>query len=779
VKNTYANISSRPSKFIKPAAQHQYSSEKSTTDLESIAKLFLRYNHKMYAEGYLSAMIELNADGKHIEGSHWKQVFAELSGSTLAIWNAEKTNRQEDVLPSYINITDAGLELIEQQVFGKPNCFAIQNTASANRFIFQAKTKQGLKKWETCFWLAGFEGTKLHEIYTRKILLRPMYKPLFNKQPSTGLEGYLQVRFAGKSDWQRLWAVLDKKEEKKLWGRRAQTPFPGSILLYEDKKSKAPLMSVSNVARAYAIYPENPQLSEHATLFKIEGSVTFVSKETSQDIPDRISHVLFMTKNSKEMGQWLIAIFDVFKLNGRPQQLFFEPTRPDSMDNADKLLRAAGKLFLDVSEVQDKGLCDKQRWDQKGVFADELQRKVEMVVKPVLESPKLLREKSKSLPPNELLTLQSSMSTLVVSPTTVSPIEDDDKNQLNPTIAQQENINIITRQIEGSSDDDTEDDIAGDTDEDESDDSSTFNIRQTGQVSSQPLAGPKQRSSEKKQLARQSSTSSSFLLDFGNLSGSRNNMGSRTSSSGASSSSIFGEFAHSTDFSKYIDPSVLNDGGRGDVNVESDMANGQAYSGQSQSYMGNSHSYMDSIDSATEQKEGESSLPKNHSRNFFPPWNWGMFGNYDEADYRNQQEEIAKKWKIEDMQGREGPPIPSLGDNFASQNSLLDQKPSDLPMTAQEQTAYARATRQPFLHVPVKPKDPQAGLLGRISQLESERRDGGKRVSEKVNAYHAELEKERFIERERDRRLMEQRQQQMFQQVRVLDNSKQHIDEIV
>jgi hypothetical protein len=48
-----------------------------------------------------------------------------------------------------------------------------------------------------------------------------------------------------------------------------------------------------------------------------------------------------------------------------------------------------------------------------------------------------------------------------------------------------------------------------------------------------------------------------------------------------------------------------------------------------------------------------------------------------------------------------------------------------------------------------------------------------------VNAYHAELEKERFIERERDRRLMEQRQQQMFQQVRVLDNSKQHIDEIV
>lgn len=765
VKNTYANISSRPSKFVKPAAQHQYSLNISPTDLESIAKLFLRYNHKLYAEGYLSTLIEITADEHQTHGPHWKQVYAELSGSTLAIWDAEKSNRQEDILPSYINITDAVLEIIEQQVFGKSNCFAIQNTAGANRFIFQAITQQDLKKWETCFWLASFEGTKLHEMYTRTILSRPTYKPLFTKQPSNGLEGYLQVRFASKSDWQRFWAVLDKKDENKLWGRRTQSPFPGSVLLYDDKKSKTPVMSVTNVARAYAIYPENPQLYEHATMFKIEGSVISVSKDGNHNIPERISHVLFMAKNNKELSQWLMATFDVFKLYGRPQQPSFHHTQLEAINNADAILRTPGKLFLDVPEVQEKGLCDRKRWDHKGIFADELQRKLDALVELVTVLPRI-HTKSRSLSPSELSAIQSRMSSMELSPTTDSTI-DQENIQVSPAIAEQERISTITKQIGDSSDDDTEDDITGQTDEEDSDDSSTFNLRTMTDVAQQTPASPKQKPLEAKQLSRHTSNSSSFLLDFGNLSGSRNNMNSGSSSSAASSSSIFGDFAHSIDFSKYIDTSVLNDEAAASNGNDPDMANMQTCLGNSQSFMGASHSYVDNnIDPAASKKEAGSSLPKQRSRMFFPPWNWGMFGNYYEEEYNHQQEEYAKQWKsMEDMKGREGPPIPSLGDRFASQNSLLDFKPSELPMTAQEQTAYARATRQPFLHVPVKQKDPKAGLIGKITQLESDRKDSGKRVAEKVNAYNAELEKERFFERERDRRLMEQRQQQMFQQV--------------
>jgi hypothetical protein len=100
VKNAYANISSRPTNFIKPAAQHQYTSDKASSDLESIAKWFVRYNHKMYNEGFLSMMIEMTPEGKYAEHPTWKPVFAELSGSTLSIWNADKSNRRDAIRKS-------------------------------------------------------------------------------------------------------------------------------------------------------------------------------------------------------------------------------------------------------------------------------------------------------------------------------------------------------------------------------------------------------------------------------------------------------------------------------------------------------------------------------------------------------------------------------------------------------------------------------------------------------------------------------------------------------
>ncbi|KAH8550333.1 hypothetical protein BGW37DRAFT_540162, partial [Umbelopsis sp. PMI_123] len=741
----------RPSKFIKPAARHPISQDKSPTDLDNIAKLFLRYNHKMYIEGYLTRMIDITPEGQRLENTHWKDVFAELSGSTLAIWDAEKSNRQEGILPSYVNIMDASMEILNQDNIGKPNCFAIQNTAGANRFVFQARTRQDMEKWEICFWLASFEGTKLHEIYTRKILVRSMYQQFFTKQPSSGLEGYLQVRFAGKSAWQRLWTVMDKKDNKKRWGRKTMSPFPGHILLYEDKKSKIPLVAITNVARAYAIYPENLRLSDHATLFKIEGSVSTVSNE-NLDIPDRISHVLFMANSSKEMAQWLMSTFDIFKLYGRPYQMSFNPVQPDGIHySTESLLMEPGKLFLDVREVQDKRLCHKKRWDQKGVFADELQRKLDFSEdEPKQElSPKSRHSKLKSIQSSHISLVESKTSSMASF--TGEPSTHKEVSQKSPTTTKHESVSIGTKQIGDSSDDDTEDDIVDDTDE-ESDDSSTFKFHQTETVSAQSLSSPTQQRSEQWLLTRQSSASSSFLLDFGNLSASRNTISSR-SSTAASTSPIFGDFARSSDFSKYIDQTSL-------VDEEAKVSNIPGSS-------------LDSNSALDEFKEAPSSLPKPKKRGFFPQIHKSMSSITDDDDDNHALEKYSKDWQaIEEMGGRMGPPIPSLGDHFASQNSLLDQKPSDLPMTAQEQTEYARAMRQPFLHVPVRPKNPRSGLIGKITQLESERRDSEKRVADKVekaNAFSAEIEKECYTERERDRQLMEHRQQQMLQQMLIMN----------
>ncbi|KAG2183829.1 hypothetical protein INT44_008840 [Umbelopsis vinacea] len=757
VKNTYANISSRPSKFIKPAAQHQNMTGKSPTDLDNIAKLFLRYNHKMYNEGYLTTMVEVTPEGRHLESTHWKKVFAELSGSTLAIWDAEKSTRQEGILPSYVNITDATLEILDQGNVGKANCFAIQNTAGANRFVFQASTRQDMEKWESCFWLACFEGTKLHEMYTRKILARSLYKPFFTKQPSSGVECYLQVRFAGKSDWKRLWTVVDKKDDKKRWGRKASSPLPGQILLYEDKKSRTPLMSLTNIVRAYAIYPETPQLSEHSTLFKIEGSISTVSTDATVDIPDRISHVLFMANNSKEMAQWLLTAFDIFKLYGRPQQMSFNQVQADGIHfSAESLLMVPGKLFLDIQEVQEKGLCDKKRWDQKGVFTDELQRKLdfeehEQPKKPL--SPKRHHVKSKSLHTPHVEPLKSKTSS------TVPLSSDRPSNSQPPQVSsmRQKGAAIPTKQIGDSSEEDTEDDAVGETDED-TDDGSSLRIQPKESVISQPLSSPIQLYLEPRQLTRQSSTSSSFLLDFGNLSGSRN-MSSRASSATASTSSLFGDFARSTELSKYIDPSVFEEDVKEEILADRTPVE--------------SHDNVPAPAGSRESKGYPLSFPKSNIRGLFPKLSWGTSGAIDYDDDIGSLSNPSKDFKdIEDLGGREGPPIPSLGDQFASENSLLAKKPADLPMTAQEQTEYARAMRQPFLHVPVKPKDPSSGLIGRITQLEYVRQqNSGKGADkvDKVHAFSAEVEKERYFERERDRQLVEHRQQQMLQHMMMMN----------
>ncbi|KAI8578239.1 hypothetical protein K450DRAFT_200451 [Umbelopsis ramanniana AG] len=757
VKNTYANISSRPSKFIKPAAQHQNIAGKSPTDLDNIAKLFLRYNHKMYMEGYLTTMVEVTPEGRHLESTQWKKVFAELSGSTLAIWDAEKSNRQEGILPSYVNITDATMEILDEGNVGKPNCFAIQNTAGANRFVFQARTRQDMEKWEFCFWLASFEGTKLHEMYTRKILARSLYKPYFTKQPSSGIECYLQVRFAGKSDWKRLWTVVDKKDDKKRWGRKASSPLPGQILIYEDKKSRTPLISLTNIVRAYAIYPETPHLSEHSTLFKVEGSISTVSTDASSDIPDRISHVLFMANNSKEMAQWLLTTFDIFKLYGRPQQMSFNQVQADGIHySAESLLMVPGKLFLDIQEVQGKGLCDKKRWDQKGVFTDELQRKLEFeedkAKKPL--SPKGYHAKSKSLQTPHVEQLKSKTST------TASLLSDLTSNSQPPEVSsmKQKVVSIPTKQIGDSSEDDTEEDGAGETDED-TDDGSSLRIPSKENAISQPLSSSTQPHIEPRGLTRQSSTSSSFLLDFGNLSGSRN-MSSRASSATASTSSLFGDFARSTELSKYIDPSVFEEDVGEEVVVDRALEE--------------SRDGVPAPAGSRESKGNPLSFPKSNIRGLFPKLHWGTSGTIDYDDDVGSLSNPSNDFKdIADLGGREGPPIPSLGDQFASENSLLAKKPADLPMTAQEQTEYARAMRQPFLHVPVKPKDPGSGLIGRITQLEYVRQQNSGKGAvdkvDKVHAFSAEVEKERYFERERDRQLIEHRQQQMLQHMMMMN----------
>ncbi|CAG8799554.1 24552_t:CDS:1, partial [Gigaspora rosea] len=91
-------------------------------------------------------------------------------------------------------------------------------------------------------------------------------------------------------------------------------------------------------------------------------------------------------------------------------------------------------------------------------------------------------------------------------------------------------------------------------------------------------------------------------------------------------------------------------------------------------------------------------------------------------------------------------------------NSLLDSLPQSQP-SAREQEQMARETGAPLINLQEKPKDPQTGLVGAITAREQHK----KAIGSGLLARNAELERERaFLDRERERRLMEQRQQIMM-----------------
>ena len=81
-------------------------------EIRSIVSLSLAHREKTYFSGPLIYKLDRNPDGNkpHKDGG-WREVWAQLSGTTLSIWDMEEVkvaNQQgREVPPSYINITEA------------------------------------------------------------------------------------------------------------------------------------------------------------------------------------------------------------------------------------------------------------------------------------------------------------------------------------------------------------------------------------------------------------------------------------------------------------------------------------------------------------------------------------------------------------------------------------------------------------------------------------------------------------------------------------------------
>jgi CCR4-NOT transcriptional complex subunit CAF120 len=158
------------------------------------------------------------------------------------------------------------------------------------------------------------------------------------------MEGWVRIRVAGQTDWKRVWMVVSagqqegpgpdvppngsgsqtqmtrKKRMSNLFSRdqsppRSTGPVKPAITMYagqKPKERKKPLLSFRDVAQAFSVYPERPELISRSTLIKVEGLLG--DEEMAQSMKSREGWLLFMPEiegatgnQAAEMLKWVIG----------------------------------------------------------------------------------------------------------------------------------------------------------------------------------------------------------------------------------------------------------------------------------------------------------------------------------------------------------------------------------------------------------------------------------------------------------------------------------------
>jgi hypothetical protein len=770
-------MSIRPSRFIKaatPTSPATPISEPSlvnsdtvqlSSEMNAFVRLFDTFTQKIYTEGYL---MRQNNNSSSEEKPRTK-VFAELSGSTLTLWDAEVVG--STVMPTYIQITDAttvqSISTKTEDGKRKKHSFSIcfKDKKATSSVIFETSDNSTMVRWVTAIRLSCYEKQKLHQLFTLRLLQSPTSSVSSSSDSTVENKKnnytYLQVRISGNtacSTWQKYWVVVDKKDERhsKRFGKKSLSS--GDLLestvrisLYETKKSKTPVLILNKITHAYAVYPESTQLIEKGSMIRIDCHVQGKQQEES--------HCWLMADNSRQTIQWLLSVYDAFKLYGRPECLSVNASQPQSLNFGEPVQDADAvhpRLFLEADEViptMDVEPIPNAQVEK--IFIDALLKKTAADSHHEQQlSRRPTTSRANSLP---LITVvEPRADSDEITNTSISSSPDTDSNNNKQDDFEDEPASFkFARQVADSSDESEDDYDEADEDEEEqdSDDEPIGKKNNSDKQSTQLDAPPKSlaeslipdfdfgngfdvprnvtaaavaaavtasnatsptyQSSGAENRTRHNSTVSMFLMDHDEEDVSNLSLHTRKVSMPAASrrdhqsadspSSLFGDFSLATDFRKFSLPVQFS---------------------ESNSIYDDRHSW----DYEWQQQEDEEVERKNI----------GDDESYD-SDF-------------------DGPLIPSLGDNFAPQNSLLDTYLGE-QLSAKEQIEYARATGQPLIQVSTKKQGaPRGGLVGMISQRERDRKEGnGFRVAERVNQHNAD----RF-EREKERRLLEQRQHQFL-----------------
>ncbi|KAJ4271794.1 hypothetical protein NW762_000500 [Fusarium torreyae] len=358
--------------------------EDTIPELQPIFSFLNSHSNKLYQEGYFLKLDDQNTQGKPNPDRTWTECFAQLVGTVLSLWDASELDaagEDGEVLPKFINLTDASIKMIESLPTRSADEQPLQNilsisTAGRNRYLLHFNSRHSLLQWTAGIRLAIFEHSSLQEAYTGA-LIAGKGKSLNNigvimERARFPTEEWVRVRFGAGVPWRRCWCVITPPDEKqyaklqKELKKRSpydRSPVPtlkGDIKFYDQRKDgkkqkKAqPIATITDAYSAYAIYPQAKSLIDASTLLKIEGNIAIHT-----DPPSSTEGFVFIMPEThpavsgfEMLLRFLFPTWDTFGLYGRPGRLVASTLDSRSLMFAMPKSRRYGYLEnLDVSNL--------------------------------------------------------------------------------------------------------------------------------------------------------------------------------------------------------------------------------------------------------------------------------------------------------------------------------------------------------------------------------------------------------------------------------------------
>ncbi|KAL8991796.1 MAG: hypothetical protein Q9169_007643 [Polycauliona sp. 2 TL-2023] len=349
-------------------------------ELQPVFSFLNSHSNKLYQEGYFLKLNDLDSHGRPNTDRSWTECFAQLVGTVLSLWDAaelDAAGQDGEVAPRFINLADASIKMIQTLPTRSHGAEPLQNvlsisTAGKNRYLFHFNSLHSLTQWTAGIRLAMFEHVTLQEAYTGS-LVAGKGKLLNNikivmERIKFKHEDWARVRFGAGTPWRRCWCIISPPDEKEVQQQqkslkkksaydRAVPILKGNVKFYDTKKitkKTRPIATINDAYSAYAIYPQSKPLIDQSTLVKVEGTITIHSTpETTTE-----GFVFVMPESHPAvtgfeiMLRWLIPLYDIYGLYGRPSRLIADVLDVRSLMFAMPQTRRYGYLeILDVAQL--------------------------------------------------------------------------------------------------------------------------------------------------------------------------------------------------------------------------------------------------------------------------------------------------------------------------------------------------------------------------------------------------------------------------------------------